>query len=129
WTVVPPPNKDRDVHAAAALYALGVALARYLAATTQPPSPIAGAWRHVATEALHLVRRARFQIGDDAVRALLELIEKVAGVDDWLLDLWLARVSQALDLENEYGGYLPSMVANLPRVSQVLRTADRAGWE
>src|SRR6185503_8365135 len=30
WTVLPPPNRDRDVHAAAAVYALGVALSRYL---------------------------------------------------------------------------------------------------
>ena len=34
-----------------------------------PPTPIAGAYRHIATEALHLVRRSRYQIeprGDPA---------------------------------------------------------------
>ncbi len=133
WTVLPPPNKDREVHASAAVYALGLSIARYLEATSGPPSPIAGAYRHVATEALHLVRRARYQVGDEAVRALLELLEHCAaqlGPDgEWLFDAWLLRVEHALDLDNEYGAYLPALIAGLPRVGDLLRGDERIGWE
>jgi tetratricopeptide (TPR) repeat protein len=129
WTVLPTPVKDRDAHAAAAVYALGVALARYLAATTEPPSPIAGAYRHIATEALHLVRRARYHVDDEAVRGLLEMLEHCAGVETWLFDTWLLRVEHALDLDNEYGAYLPALTAGLPRVTDLLRGDERIGWE
>ena len=133
WAVLPPPNKDREGHAAAALYALGVALARYLAATSGPPTPIAGAYRHVATEALHLVRRARYHLEDDAERALLELVEgcatRIDPADEWLLDTWLLRVEHALDLDTEYGTHLPGLVARLPRVAGLLRGDERIGWE
>ena len=133
WAILPAPNRDRDAHAAAALYALGVALARYLAAASGPPTPIAGAYRHVATEALHLVRRARYNLDDDAERALLELIESCASrldpKDEWLLDTWLLRVEHALDLDTEYGAHLPGLVARLPRVAGLLRGDERIGWE
>jgi tetratricopeptide (TPR) repeat protein len=136
WTVLPPPNKERERHAEAAIYALGVAVARYLAATSSAPSPIAGAYRHVATEAVHLVRRARYHIEDTAARGLLELLERCAeklarpdGRDDWMLDLWLARIEHALDLDGEAGAYLPDRVAGLPKVAGLLRGDERLGWE
>jgi hypothetical protein len=133
WAILPPPNKDRDAHAAAALYALGVALARYLAAASGAPTPTAGAYRHVATEALHLVRRARYHLDDDAERALLELLEGCASRldprDEWLFDTWLLRVEHALDLDTEYGAHLPGLVARLPRVAGLLRGDERIGWE
>ena len=129
WTVLPPPAKDRDLHASAAMYALGVAVARYLALTTQAPSPIAGAYRHIATEALHLVRRSRYHIDDEMVRGLLELLEKCAVVDEPLFDTWLARVGHALDLDTEYGSYLAVLTDGLPRVSSLLRGDERIGWE
>ena len=71
WTALVPPARDRDAHAAGAMLALGVALANYFVAASGPPSPIAGAYRHIATEALHLVRRSRYQIDTSAIQGLL----------------------------------------------------------
>lgn len=136
WSVLPPPARERDRHAEAAVYALGVALARYLAATSASPSPIAGAYRQIATEALHLLRRARYDVEDHAARALLVLVERCAeklarpdGRDEWLVDTWLARIEHALDLDAEAGAGLPELVRELPRVGELLRGDERVGWE
>jgi len=130
WTVLPPPNRDRDVHAVAAVYALGVALARYLATCAGEPTPIGGAYRHVATEALHLVRRARYNLEDTAVRGLLELLEACAPhCEEWLLDTWLLRLEHAFDLDTENGSYLPDLVVGLPKLGALLRGDERIGWE
>ena len=128
WTVLVPPNKDRDAHAAGAVYACGVALAHYLALASGPPTPLSGAYRHVATEALHLVRRGRYEIDEGGARGLLELLDG-SGAEDWLLDTWLLRVERALDLDNEHGGYLAALVDGLPRVAGLLRGDERLGWE
>jgi tetratricopeptide (TPR) repeat protein len=132
WTALVPPAKDRDAHAATAVYALGVALARYLALASGAPTPLSGAYRHVATEALHLVRRARYQLDDRAARGLLELVEHCAEHlpgDTWLIDTWLLRIERALDLDTEHGSYLPTLTIALPRVQSLLRGDERIGWE
>ncbi|HTJ41174.1 MAG TPA: hypothetical protein VL463_03735 [Kofleriaceae bacterium] len=131
WTVLTPPNKDRDGHAAGALYALGVSLARYLSLASGSPTPLAGAYRHIATEALHLVRRARYQIDERGARGVLELIERcvTAGAPEWLVDTWLLRVERTLDLDTEYGAHLPRLTGGLPRVGGMLRGDERIGWE
>ncbi|HTR53248.1 MAG TPA: hypothetical protein VMJ10_21280 [Kofleriaceae bacterium] len=129
WAALVPPTKDRDGHAAGALLALAVALVQYFAEATAQPSPIAGAYRHVATEALHLVRRARYQLEPAAIRALLAVIERLAGAPEWLLDTWLLRVERALDLEAEHGAYLDGLIEGLPNVQRLLRGDERTGWE
>ena len=129
WSVLVPPGKDRDGHAASALLALGIAVARYLELSTQPPSPIAGAYRSIATDALHLVRRARYQLTDRAVRGLLELFERCAGAADWVRDTWLLRIERALDLDHEHGAMLAVLTQGLPTVSSLLRGDERIGWE
>lgn len=129
WTVLPPAARDRDAHAAGAVLALGLALASYLVAAAGPPSPIAGAYRHIATEALHLVRRARYQIDSTAIQALLRLLDWLGGAPEWLLDTWLLRVERALDLETEHGAYLDGMIADMPNVARLLRGDERIGWE
>ena len=130
WSVLVAPNVDRDAHAAGAAYACGVALARYLALAAGPPTPLAGAYRHVATEALHLVRRARYDLDEGAARGLLAVLERAgAPADEWLVDTWLLRVERALNLDGEHGGYLPALLDGLPRVSALLRGDERAGWE
>ncbi|HEX4421464.1 MAG TPA: hypothetical protein VH165_26295, partial [Kofleriaceae bacterium] len=129
WTVLVPSARDRDAHAAGAMLALGLALAHYFVAVSGPPSPIAGAYRHIATEALHLVRRARYQIEPGAIAALLRMLDWVGDAPDWLLDTWLLRVERALDLEAEHGAYLDGMVAELPRVARLVRGDERLGWE
>jgi tetratricopeptide (TPR) repeat protein len=129
WSVLVPPGKDRDGHAASAMLAFGVALARYLELSTQHPTPIAGAYRHIATEALHLVRRSRYQITDRAIRGVLALIERCGDADDWVRDMWLLRLERALDLDHEQGAQLAAVTQGLPSVSSLIRGDERIGWE
>ncbi|MCE9578271.1 MAG: hypothetical protein K8W52_34410 [Deltaproteobacteria bacterium] len=129
WTVLVPPNKDRDAHAAGALYALGIAVGHYLALASGEATPVAGAYRHIATEALHLVRRARYQIDDAGAKAILAVIEACRATPDWLLDPWVLRIERALDLDNEHGSHLAALIDGLPRVRGLLRGDERIGWE
>lgn len=129
WTVLVPPAKDRRAHAASAMLALALALDQYFRQVAGGATPLAGAYRHIAVEALHLVRRARFQVEDRAVRGLLATLEAHAGVDEWLLDTWLLRVERALDLENEHGEKLVEFTGDLPRISALLRGDERIAWE
>ena len=99
-----PPAKDRDAHASGAVLALGFALAQYFAEASVAPTPICGAYRHIATEALHLVRRSRYQIEPTRdPRAARAASRSSAKAPDWLFDTWLLRVERALDLEAEHG--------------------------
>ncbi len=136
WTVLVPSARDRDAHAAGAMLALGLSIASYLALAAGPPTPLAGAYRHIATEALQLVRRARYQIEVTAITAVLRLLEQVSTAEgpggpeaDAVLDTWLLRVERALDLEAEHGAYLAGMLAGLPTVARWLRGDERIGWE
>ncbi len=129
WSVLVPPGKDRRAHAASAMLALALALDQYFRQVATGATPLAGAYRHIAVEALHLVRRARFQVEDRAVHGLLATLEAHAGVDEWLLDGWLLRVERALDLENEHGEKLVELTSDLPRVSALLRGDERIAWE
>ncbi|HEY5952413.1 MAG TPA: hypothetical protein VIV40_43240 [Kofleriaceae bacterium] len=129
WTALTPPAKDRDAHAAGAMLALGVSLMQYFAEASIAPSPIAGAYRHIATEALHLVRRSRYQIEHSAIHALLRIFEHLAKAPEWLLDTWLLRVERALDLEAEHGSYIEGLTNGLPTVQRMLRGDERIGWE
>ncbi len=129
WTVLVPPARDRDAHAAGAMLALGVSLANYFVAASGPPSPIAGAYRHIATEALHLVRRSRYQIETGAIQALLRVVDSLGAAPEWLLDTWLLRIERGLDLEAEHGAYLDGMIAGMPNVQRLLRGDERVGWE
>ena len=129
WTALVPPARDRDAHAAGAMLALGLSLANYLVAASGPPTPIAGAYRHIATEALQLVRRARYQIDPVAIAAVLRMLDRLGDAPDWLLDPWLLRVERALDLEAEHGAYLDGMIAEMPTVARLLRGDERIGWE
>ena len=129
WTVLVPPAKDREAHGAGAVLALGISLARYFVETSGAPTPIAGAYRHIATEALNLVRRSRYQLDPNAIAALLRLFDRMSAGPEWLLDTWLLRVERALDLEAEHGAYLEGMLAGMPTVQRLLRGDERIGWE
>ena len=129
WTVLVPPARDRDAHASGAVLALGIALAHYIVASSGPPTPIAGAYRHIATEALHLVRRSRYQIDPVAIQAILRMVDWLGGAPEWILDTWLLRIERALDLEAEHGSYLESMLEGMPVVQRLLRGDERTGWE
>jgi len=111
------------------MLALGISLAQYLVAASRGPSPIAGAYRHIATEALHLVRRSRYQIDTNAIGALLRLVDYLRDAPEWILDTWLLRVERALDLEAEHGAFLDGLLAGMPTVQRLLRGDERIGWE
>lgn len=129
WSVLVPSSKSREAHAAGAVLALGISLSRYLASTSGAPTPVAGAYRHIATEALYVVRRARYQVDSQAVLALLRLLDRLDHCPEWLFDTWLLRVERALDIEAEHGSYLEGLVASLPLVRRFLRGDERIGWE
>ncbi len=127
FTCVPPPARDAALHAAAAVYALGTALTQHLA-LTGGGSVLAGGYRQIATEALHLCLRARKDVGDRAARALLVLLDASRAPDE-LLERWLLRIERALDLEARMGAHLRYIVDDLPRVRGLLRGDERIGWE
>lgn len=129
WTILVPSSKDREAHAAGAILALGVALARYLAATSGPSTPIAGAYRHIATEALYVVRRARYHVDSQAIHALLRLMNHLGSCPEWLLDTWLLRIERSLDIEAEHGSYIERVLSDLPLVRRLFRGDERVGWE
>ncbi|MBK9071617.1 MAG: hypothetical protein IPL79_11540 [Myxococcales bacterium] len=129
WWKALPSRSLGPAHAAATLYALAISLARYLSLTSGKPTPLAGAYRHIATEALHLLRRARFELDDWGARGLLELIEACKPTQEWLLDTWLLRIERTLDLEAARGALLIELTAGLPTVASLLRGDERAGWE
>lgn len=129
WSVLVPPAKDRDGHAASAMLAFAVAIARYLELTAQPPTPIAGAYRHIATEALHLIRRSRYQIDDRAIRGVLAVFDRCNEAPDWIRDTWMLRLERALDLDHEQGTLLAGLTQGLPAVGALVRGDERIGWE
>ncbi len=91
--------------AQAAAYVAGHALGRYLAATTQPASPLAGGLRTVASEALALVRRHRAALRDRDALALLGVLDPVLRrVDRWLGNTWLATVERACGIDERAAG-------------------------
>lgn len=129
WTALVPSSKDREAHAAGAVLALGISLARYLASTSGAPTPVSGAYRHIATEALYVVRRARYHVDAQAVHALLRLLDRLVHCPEPLLDTWLLRVERALDIEAEHGSYVERLLADLPLVRRLFRGDERIGWE
>ncbi len=127
FTCVPPPARDAALHASAAVYALGVALTQYLA-LAGGASVLAGAYRQIATEALHLCLRARKDVRDGAARGLLGLLDTGAAPDE-VLERWLLRIERALELEARLGSFLPHVIGDLPRVRTLLRGDERIAWE
>ena len=91
--------------AQAAAYTAGCALGRYLAATTAAPSPLAGALRIVAAEALALVRRHRTALADRDARALLGALDPLLRrVDRWLGSAWLAAIERSCAIDERANG-------------------------
>lgn len=111
------------------LHTLASALTRYLALTTQRPSPIAGALRTIALEALSAMHDRPVRYSDPHVRALLLALEPVMGLEPWLVDTWLHRVQRALDLETSRGAHLAHLVEGLPRTASMLRGDERVALE
>ena len=91
--------------AQAAAYAAAQALARYLAATTGAPSPLAGGYRSVAAEALALVHHHRRALGDREARALLGALDPLLRrVDRWIGSQWLGTVERSCAIDERAHG-------------------------
>lgn len=102
---------DPAALAQAAAYVAAQALGRYLAATTAPPSPLAGGLRTVAAEALALLRRHRDVLGDREVRALLGVLEPLLRrVDRWVGTSWLATVERSCGIDERAAGDVAGFV-------------------
>ncbi|MEO8704685.1 MAG: tetratricopeptide repeat protein [Kofleriaceae bacterium] len=102
----------------AAAYVAAQALGRYLAATTQLPSAIAGGLRTVASEALALVRVHADALGDREVRALLSALDPLLRrVDRWVGTSWLATVERACKLDERSAGDVAGFAKELATVA------------
>ena len=109
---------DRAALVQAAAYTAAQALARYLAATTFPPSTLAGALRTVASEALALVRTHRHELADREARAVLGAIEPMLRrVDRWVGSTWLAAAERSLGLDERTSGDVGGFVRDFPTVA------------
>ncbi|HEU0036075.1 MAG TPA: tetratricopeptide repeat protein [Kofleriaceae bacterium] len=99
------PDGDPRALAQAGAYVAANALGRYLAATTQAPSPFAGALRTVAGEALALVRAHQHALGDRDARALLATLDPLLRrVDRWVGTSWLATVERSCGIDERADG-------------------------
>jgi tetratricopeptide (TPR) repeat protein len=105
------------------------ALGRYLTATTQAPSVLAGGYRRLATNALAAIATGSGPMRRNNVRALLQAIEAAApGVDPWVLEPWLLRLERLWSLEAREGD-LRRITDGLPIVADLLRGTEQMGLE
>lgn len=105
------------------VYTLGASLSRYLAACTAPPSPIAGAYRYIASAAVSALSQLRYEVPRDTLEPLLRTLamaRQATRTDEWLWDTWLLRVEQALDLTGRVG-HPSQLTRGLAPLDSVLR--------
>ena len=100
-------EEDPPSLAQAACYCAAQALSRYLIATALPATPIAGALRTVAGEALALVRRYQTALSDRDARSLFSALEPVLRrADRWVASTWLGTIERSLGIDERSGGDL-----------------------
>lgn len=125
WTTVLGAPKDGDpTDAALAWYAFAQAFGRYLASTTQAPSPVGGGLRAVAREAIEVIGRTSTQQDARWIRPLLASLEAMLTATDpspWLVDRWLIPLENALELELNHGRRMFLFAQGLPRVAAAMR--------
>jgi tetratricopeptide (TPR) repeat protein len=128
-SLAPDDETDAPVRMAEMLVYFAGALGRYLAATTQPPSVLAGGYRRLATNALAAAAAGSGPVRRAHVRALLEAVEaNAAGVDPWVLDPWLLRLERLWSLE-VHEGDMRDLTGALPVVADLLRGPMQIGLE
>ncbi|MCC7541570.1 MAG: hypothetical protein IT379_35455, partial [Deltaproteobacteria bacterium] len=128
--LIAPSRRDELTWLEQVVYVLAQSLGRYLVATTDAPSPLAGGYRQVAADALALVHRFGRDWKSDWLPPLLGVVEAAStGVDPWLLDAWLVRVERAFGLEHETGAHLGAATRDAPRVRRSLRGDERIAFE
>jgi tetratricopeptide (TPR) repeat protein len=105
------------------------AVGRYLSATTQTPSVLAGGYRRLATFALAGVASGSGPVRRNNVRAVLQAIEgSAAGVDPWVVEPWLLRLERLWSMEAREGDLRP-VTEGLPIVAELLRGPVQIGLE
>ena len=129
FDAMPSRREAPDAFAAGAIYALGRALTSYLALSAGAPSVLAGAYRHIATDALELVRAHRSRLQRDWVRGLFEALEHMTFADDGTFDRWVLRVERALAFHAHAGSYASQITTGLPRTADSLRGDERVAFE
>lgn len=98
----------------------------YLRATLQTPSPLAGAFRTIAAEALQALARRAHDIQESMAHALLATLEPLWPlVHPRLAAHWLGVVERALHLEELLGGGLDTFLKNLPEANARLISPER----
>jgi tetratricopeptide (TPR) repeat protein len=131
WALALAPDDEHDapVRMAEMLLYFAHAIARYLTATTQPPSVLAGGYRRLATNALAAMAAGSGPVRRSHVRALLEVVEaNAAGVDPWVVDPWLLRLERLWTIE-VHEGDLRGLTDGLPIVADLLRGPMQIGLE
>jgi tetratricopeptide (TPR) repeat protein len=124
----PGPAEVRP-RAAKLLWLFAGAFGRYLAASTQAPSVLAGGYRQVASDALEMLRGVGAVFPRTVLRSLFEGLEPLAAhAEEWMLDGWLLRLERALDLEMAYG-HLAELTAGLPTLQSLLRGDEQVAHE
>ncbi len=105
------------------------AVGRYLSATTQTPSVLAGGYRRLATFALAGVASGSGPVGRNNVRAVLQAIEaSAAGVDPWIVEPWLLRLERLWSMEAREGD-LRTVTEGLPVIADLMRGPAQIGLE
>jgi tetratricopeptide (TPR) repeat protein len=128
-TLAPEDEQGAPTRMAEMLLFFAHAVCRYLTATTQPPSVLAGGYRRMATNALAAVATGTGPVRRNNVRALLQGIEAAAaGVDPWVLDPWLLRLERLWSMEAREGD-LRRVTDGLPVVGDLLRGTEQIGLE
>jgi tetratricopeptide (TPR) repeat protein len=111
-------EEDPAALAQAAAYTAAQALGRYLAATTFPPTTIAGALRTVAGGALALTRKHREALGDREARAVLGALDPLLRrIDRWVGTTWLGTVERSLGIDERSGGDVAGFARDYPSVA------------
>lgn len=111
-------EEDPAALAQAASYIAAQALGRYLAATTHPPSTLAGALRAVAGGAFALVRTHRKSLGEREARAVLGAIDPLLRrIDRWVGSTWLGTVERSLGIDERSGGDVDGFARDYPSVA------------
>ncbi len=134
WVALIPVATMEDPHAAARGFAIAgaQALARYLCATAQAPSPRAGALRTVAAEAFTAAAAQRHLLRDAELLAVLEVLEPAVAIAEPILaDGWLAFVERCLGLDERWHGALDRAAAVAPGLTARLCGPEQLamlGW-
>ncbi|MDP6945993.1 MAG: hypothetical protein QF464_17715, partial [Myxococcota bacterium] len=124
WLDWLPPPGDPDRLSCTAYIAIQ-AIARYLSDVTHGPSVRCGALRQVAAAALGMLNESSDRLASDWLHEILDVFEHLVDSPEALLDHWLLRVEQALDLTTRLGTDTPREAGAPTGLAALLRGDER----